>query len=287
MKITEMSEYEVINCPALADKKIVCLTLDLEQDYGDLLFEPSYEGLEHLHELVSFLERKYIPLTCFVQGSILDTHPEKFQEMSSLSIEFELHSYSHPGPKAKNTEAEVERSKDAYIRFFNRNPMGYRFPLGAIEKRDYKILAEKGFKFDSSVFPTLRPGAFNNLRTPTSPYFFNDSGIVEFPFSVFSRFIRIPVALSYIKLLGRPYLYMLRKSELPQLIVFDFHLHDIFGLSSSRKISQRKLLYGLIFDRIYQAQGDSLALLKEIIEVFQDKGYNFRKLMDVYEVISE
>jgi peptidoglycan/xylan/chitin deacetylase (PgdA/CDA1 family) len=283
------SKYTVINCPELKSRKVACLTLDVEQDYGDLLEEPSYEGLEHIPELVNFFKEKGISLTCFVQGSLFETHPEKVEQLTALDAEFELHSYLHPGPKEMNAKFEIERSKEAYKNFFGKDPIGYRSPLGVINAEDYNILASNGFKFDSSVFPSLRPGAFNNLRKPTKPYRVNSPGIIEFPFTVFSNVIRIPIALSYIKLLGKPYFYLLKTFNLPSLIVFDFHLHDLFQLGSSGKIPVEKssLIYRMIFRRIYENSKGGLTILDELITMLRGKGYSFQKLTNIYEAVSK
>jgi len=280
--------YAPVNLDNLENKKVVCLTLDLEQDYGDLLDRPTYEGLGHISELVDFFKEKSLPLTCFVQGSILETHPNQISQLSTLDIDFEPHSYSHPCPVEMNARLEIEKGKEAYRRFFGKDPIGYRAPLGVINSEDYEILVSNGFKFDSSIFPSLRPGTFNNLNRPTKPYFTNNSQIVEFPFTVFSSAVRIPVAVSYIKLLGNPYLYLL-KIHLPKFIVFNFHLHDLFELSSSNKVPLEKysFIYRRIFKRIYSGgKPNGLQLLKNFVTLLQRKGYTFSKLEDVYEAVS-
>ena len=287
---TLTNSYTIIDFLNFEGKKIACLTLDLEQDYGDLLGAPSYKGLEHISHLVDFFKEKAIPLTCFVQGSILETHPEAVEQLSTLDIEFELHSYSHPGPKEMNTMLEIQKGREVYRRFFGEDPLGYRSPLGIINSnKDYGILAANGFKFDSSIFPSLRPGVFNNLRKPTKPYLMNDSKIIEFPFTVFSDVIRIPIALSYLKLLGSPYLYLLKVFNLRNLIVFNFHLHDLFELSSSDKIFLKRtaFVYRRVLKRIYSKRKlNGLALLDKFITILQRKRYGFSKLADVYEEIT-
>ncbi|MFC2002741.1 polysaccharide deacetylase family protein [Chloroflexota bacterium] len=283
-------EYTIINSPELESRKIVCLTLDVEQDYGELLDEPSYEGLEHIPELVSFFKERNIPLTCFVQGSLFETHPAQIEELMTLDAEFELHSYSHPRPGKTDFEFEVKKGTEAYRRFFAKDPLGYRAPLGYFNgKTDYEVLVSNGFKFDSSMWPFLRPGVFNNLRKPTKPYFVNDSRIIEFPAPVFSSVIRIPIALSYIKLLSKPYLYLLRTSLFPRLIIFNFHLHDLFELSSSKKIPFEKcsIMYSKIFRRIYyEGQLNGLKLLDEFMSLCHKRQYEFLKLVNVYEATS-
>ena len=274
----------------LKGKKVACLTLDVEQDYGELLSEPSHEGLQHIPDLVAFFKEKDTPLTCFVQGSLLETHPSQVEQLSTLDVEFELHSYSHPAPRESNSEHEIKRGKEAYSKFFAKDPIGYRAPLGVINEKDYHTLARYGFKYDSSIFPSIRPGAFNNLSKPTKPYFLNHPRIFEFPLAVFSDIFRIPMSLSYIKLMGPFYLYLLKTFRLSNLIIFGFHIHDLFELSSSSKIPLEKssTLYRLVFSRVYhKRKANGLAILDRLITILRQKGYNFYRLSEIYQAASQ
>ena len=280
-------EYIISDLGYLKNKKVVCLTLDVEQDYGARLDEPSYEGLEHIPDLVNFFRQRDIPLTCFVQGSLFQSHPVQIEQLSALDAEFELHSYSHPTPKERDIQFEVERGKEVYRKFFGRDPIGYRAPLGVINKNDYGILASYGFKFDSSIFPSIRPGVFNNLRKPIKPYLLDNTGIIEFPITVLSSLFRIPMSLSYLKLLGKLYFRLIRTYRLPSFIVFNFHLHDLIILGSSTKIPLEKLSppYRAIFNRIYKGNNDGMELLGNLVTLLSKKGYEFLNLIDVYESI--
>lgn len=283
----DKGKYTIIDLTKLKNRKIACLTLDLEQDYGDLLDEPSYEGLSHIDTVVSLFRERGIPLTCFVQGSLFETHPSAIEKLSALDIEFEVHTYSHPKPKEIDHEFEIGRGKEAFAKFWGREPIAYRSPAGVVDEKMFSILPLYGFKFDSSVIPSVRPGVFNSLNKPIVPYLFNDSGMAEFPVTVFSRLIRIPISLSYVKLLGKPYFYLLRSSKLPNLIIFSFHLHDLSVLSSSDRlpIERAGFIYKRVFSRIYQKGGGGLPTLSRFIELLQDKGYTFMKLVDVYEAV--
>ncbi len=268
------------------EPRVACLTLDVEQDYGDLLEEPSYDELGYTSNLVDLFKEREIPLTCFVPGSLLATHPSEIEKLTALDVEFELHSYLHLDLQRANTSFEVGRGKEAYRKFFGENPVGYRAQMGVISDDDYKILAMNGFRFDSSIFPSFRPNVFNNLRQPTRPYLLRYYQIVEFPFTVFSGIIRIPIALSYMKLLGRPYFYLLKSFPLPRLIVFDFHLHDLFRLQAADKISFKKLspMYRTVFRRVYyEEKVNGMRILDEFITLLRHKKYTFLKLTDVYE----
>jgi len=286
--VLSRGKYNIVDLHNLKDR-VVCLTLDVEQDYGDLLDESSYQGLGYIPNLVEFLKKREIPLTCFVQGSLFETHPSEIRQLATIDTEFELHAYSHSVPRETNTQLEIEKGQNAYQKFFGETPMGYRSPLGVISQSDYAILSSRGFRFDSSIFPSIRPNTFNNLRLPTKPYFLNHFQIFEFPFTVFSSIIRIPISLSYIKLLGKPYFYSLRTLPLPKLIIFDFHLHDLFNLNSANRIPYNKLtpLYRRIFRTIYCSEKvNGMRILDRFITMLKSKNYSFLKLLDVYEAVS-
>ena len=288
--VSNKGNYTIIDLANFRNSKVVCLTLDVEQDYGDLLDEPSYEGLQHVPDLVNLFKARNIPVTCFVQGSLFEIHPSAIEQLSALDVEFGVHAYSHPKPKEIDHELEISKGKEAFTKFWGREPITYRSPSGVVDENMFSILPLYGFKFDSSVVPSVRPGAFNNLNKPTGPYFLNDSGIVEFPVTVVSNLIRIPISLSYVKLLGKPYFYLLRSSNLPNLIIFGFHLHDLYTLTSSSNIPFKKFhpLYRPIFRRIYTRRSDSgMGLLENLITLFSTKGYRFLKLIDIYDAVSK
>ncbi|MFC1915600.1 polysaccharide deacetylase family protein [Chloroflexota bacterium] len=273
----------------LKNKKIACLRMDLEQDFGDLLDEPRYEGLNYVDDLVAFLKKKRIPLTCFVQGNLFTTHPDIIKKLSILDIEFELHSHSHPKIKEMDLEFEIQRGKEAYCDFWGKEPRGYSAPLGFINDQTYKLLARYGFKYDSSVSPSFRPSVFNNLGKPLKPYLVNDE-ILELPISVFSWLIRIPMSLSYIILLGKPYFYLLKNAKLSNLINFNFHLHDLFDLDSAKALPLEKFppIYRAVFGRIYRKrERNGLLILSQFIDSLRQKGYTFSKLIDIYEAIPQ
>ncbi len=71
------------------------------------------------------------------------------------------------------------------------------------------------------------------------------------------------------------------------LIIFDFHLHDLFSLGSANKIPLGEFspAYRRVFRRIYWPDGDGLAILDRSISMLRGKGYTFQKLIDVYEAI--
>jgi peptidoglycan/xylan/chitin deacetylase (PgdA/CDA1 family) len=273
-------------------RKIVCMTLDLEQDYGDVLDEPDFEGLSQIENLKRIFKKNNLPLTCFVQGSLFHSHPQDIEQLKDLDIEFGVHTYSHPKPQTINHEFEITKGKEAFIKYFDKEPLGYRSPSGIFNETMLKLVSKNNFKYDSSVFPSFRPGGyFNSLKIPAEPYILDGENTIEFPVAVFSSALRIPITLSYVKLLGKPYINLMKTFQTPDLIVFDFHLHDLKTLNSSKSIPLNKYspLYRSIFRKIYQNNQDQTAglkLLEKLISLFSQKGYEFLKLSDVYEIIA-
>ncbi len=280
--------HRILNMGRLLADKTVCLTLDLEQDYGQLLDTPRYEGLKYLPEVTRILKQNSVPLTCFVQGTILDTLAEAAEGLSSLDIEFECHTYSHPRPEEINHEIEIRRAKDAYERYFHRVPLGYRSPSGIFSDDIYSSLAQHGYKYDSSLIPSIRPGVYRGLHKPVLPHFYASYEVIEFPATVLSSLVRIPLSLSYVELLGRPFLDFLKIAPLPGLVLFNFHLHDLGCLDSAAYIpfSRSSALEQRILHRIYLKKcAEGLGLLSRILVLFRSRGYRFAKLEEVYRAL--
>lgn len=278
-KVSDLSKIEY--------RKIACFSLDVEQDYGTLLQIPQYEGLNNIPKMVSLFKDLNLPLTCFVQGSLFETHPEEVACFFELDIELEPHSYSHPGPEIMNFCYEIEKSSSVYKEYTGNTPLGYRSPDGYVSHEEYyETLHKNNIKYDSSIFPSFRPERFNHLKYPTRPYYVLEGKILEIPFSVLSPVLRIPISLSYLKLFGPYFLKLIRHFPLPNLIIFDFHLHDLTKLPSVDHIFKQNSLsknYSRILKKTYYNNGDlGFYFLKKFIEILNIKGYEFSKLKDVY-----
>jgi len=208
--------------------KYVCYTLDLEEDHAGYL-RGHYEGLKYLEDFIQIIKENEISVSFFVQAKLIDFFPEKIQMIRDSNFEIHLHSYSHSLRKNEHLNSvyeDIKKSRETYQEFFNNDPKGYRFPLGVLEEYEYRILKEFNFKFDSSIFPTFRPNYFNNFTKPLTPYKINN--IIEIPFSVISKTIRIPISLSYIKLFYP--LHFIAYYDIP-LLIFDFLYLSFFNTS--------------------------------------------------------
>lgn len=255
--------------------KYLCYTLDLEEDHAGLLHD-YYEGLNYLEKFIHIVEENEIQISFFIQAKIFEKFPEKIELIRDYNFDIHLHSYLHSLRRSKDlksTREDIEKSRRIYHDFFGAYPKGYRFPLGFVREKDYLVLNKLNFKFDSSIFPSLRFGFFNNLNKPLKPY--KVHGIVEIPFSVISKMIRIPISLSYIKLFY-PLHFLMNYHFSP--LIFDFHMHDLFNLKITKNLNFRKLHY-------IRKSKKGLDIFLKFDKKLKKEGYNSVKIYEIYKNI--
>lgn len=259
----------------------VFLTLDLECDYGTALSENTFQALDHVDELVEVIEGFDVPLTCFVQTEVLEERPEAVESLRSSSVEvrFHPHSHTHGRREAVDVGMEIEVSTDRYREYFGMDPAGYRFPNGNVSEQDYALLADAGYRFDASVFPSWRPGHFDNTDASTAPSYVPAFDLFELPFTVVSERVRVPTALSYCRLLGRPFTSVLSRWP-PSAIVFNVHMHDLATPASYERLSP-------FYKAIYSRNDHGFRLLDNVLDRFRSAGYSFGTLDEAHEALRE
>ena len=251
------------------------LTLDYERDFGTASPREQYEALEYTEQLVRLLEELGVSLTCFVQTRVLEQFPEKVERLrtSDIDVSFHPHSHTHRPREETDAEYEIEKSTERYRQFFGQRPVGYRFPDGAIRDEDYEHLAAAGYRFDASIFPSWRPGSFSNVTAPTMPTYLPTQDLVEIPFTVYSPSLRVPTALSYCRVVGRPLVELLKHYP-PRPTVLNIHMHDLRTPPSVRNLP-------LVYRSLYRRNDNGFELLEEILKSFLERGYS-TSLVDIY-----
>lgn len=258
------------------DEKQFALTLDLENDwYFD---EPGYDHLtfEYIDDFIDLIDGLSVPLSVFVVGKTLEKYPETIDRLESeLDAEYHLHSYRHE-PSSNTFREELKLGKRAFRDHFGRDPIGYREPYGGIDFEQFPILADEGFEFDSSVFPSYRPGVYNNLDTPLEPYVPEGvPDLLEIPLGVV-RGVRIPLSQNYLKLFGRPMLELLSIAPLPKTLVYNVHLQDLYRTESHANLpSMKRRIMSRNLDR-------SVEILEESVERIRSIGYEPTKITDIH-----
>ena len=263
--------------------KTACITLDLESDWFVDGPGRTYMTAEYLDEYIELIQSVDVPVSVFVVGRLLEERPDIVERLdAALDCEFHLHSYAHDPEMSAGFRTDLREGIRAFESFFGRRPRGYRAPLGKISAQQLTTLDSEGFRFDSSIFPSYRPGAYNNLDAPTAPY--RPAGteeLVELPVGVLP-YLRVPTAQSYLKLGGRSYLRLLDWLDLPDRLVFVSHLHDFIETPANEHRSQP-------MKAIQQRNlAESTTLFQSLVERLTAMGYEFRTIGALYsETVAE
>jgi peptidoglycan/xylan/chitin deacetylase (PgdA/CDA1 family) len=187
-------------------RKIACITLDVETDFHDRdgrirLFEDA-----SLFDRYTALVKKHnVKLTAFLVTSLLNKYSADYKRLAEeIPVEFAIHSHAH-NTNDPCSRTDIEESVRTYRDFFGKNPSGYRAPVGQITREGMNTLLDLGFRYDSSIYPSVRPGkpGYNNLHLPVEPFRVRKEAqsILEVPFATLHG-LRLVFSLSYVKLFG-------------------------------------------------------------------------------------
>ena len=107
-----------------------------------------------------------------------------------------------------------------------------------------------------------------------------DYPLMELPISTIPK-IRFPISFSYIMLTGWSiYEWLFQKYGLPKIIIFNFHLHDIFKSEAYNNLSAYwRGLYKIIYKR------EPWKILKKFLQVLDQEGYTFMQMEKLYELL--
>ena len=266
---------------SLNGKKYACLTMDFEKDYGDRVGAFNIlDDRKEIKEFSNLFKELQVPYTIFIQTSLLENFPLAYETLQLLGDDFHCHSHTHNTKIQKNTE-EILKSSEVFYNFFGYMPLGYRAPQGVFKDGDIETIKSAGFQFSSSIFPSYRPGKFNNLSKPQKPFRYKN-GLLEIPFSVVPL-IRYVISLSYIKLIGLRLNKLFYKIfGLPNILIFDSHLHDfILNEDSFNKLPMPlKIAWG-------RNKNKGKEYFIKFVELLRNQGYEFITVTQLYNLLQE
>ena len=220
---------------------ICSLSLDLDnkwtymRTHGDSGWAsyPSYLDIV-IPRVLDLLERHDLKITFFIVGrdAELERNREALSRITAEGHEVGNHSYDHEPwfhrfdrDKVVN---EIARAEELIERVTGRRPFGYRAPGYSLTRATLEVLAERGYTFDGSTFPTFigplarayyfmtadlddaqkadRAELFGGMREglrPLDPYAWSVAGgdIVEIPVTTLP-IMRIPIHPSYVHYLA-------------------------------------------------------------------------------------
>lgn len=193
------------------------LTVDLE-DWHQLIHKrltgvtipPTTAVIRSTNRLLDLLDEWGIRATFFVLGNVTETYPALVREVAERGHDVGSHTHSHDlvfRSTPEDFRRDMVRSKSGLENLTGRAVEGFRAPEFSVQRLDhwsFRVLAELGFKYDSSVFPL--PGARYGIpEAPRVPFDINTAAgtLREYPLATWDagRF-RLPVAGgSYFRLL--------------------------------------------------------------------------------------
>ena len=267
-------------------RKVACLTLDVEGDFKDpegriRLFEDE----QLLRRYVELVEEHGVKVTAFLVTSLLDRYGDDFRRMSDLiPVEFESHSHAHD-LRNPCSRADIEASVSAFRDFAGRNPAGYRAPVGLITREGLDTLFDLRFRYDSSIYPSLRPGTLghNNLHLPVSPFRIRRGAdaIVEVPFGTVSG-VRLDFSLSYVKMLGwKTYELFMKAFPLPDQVAVLSHPYDHYFHMLPYEIRD------WMAPALRRNARSAFDLLGTMLRYLRGQGYEFLFMSDLCDEVSK
>ncbi len=200
------------------------VTIDLEDYYQVSAFSQnvivdqwdSYPSRIELStaKLLSILDQGKARATFFTLGWVAKRYPKLIREIAENHHEIACHSNVHRAVYAMGPDEFREDTRQAkkLLEDITGEPIsGYRAPSFSITRSSlwaYEILAEMGFRYDSSVFPIEHPN-YGWPRAPRFPFAIRtiSGSIIEFPMPTLQMAgIRAPIGGgAYLRLL--PYWY--------------------------------------------------------------------------------
>jgi polysaccharide deacetylase family protein (PEP-CTERM system associated) len=114
--------------------------------------------------------------TFFVVGEIATTRPQLIRDIADAGHEVACHSWDHRRIHRLNPftfREDIRKAKDALEQGGGQPVVGYRAPTFSVVKETawaIDVLAEEGFRYDSSVFP-VRHDRYGVPDAPRFPFF--------------------------------------------------------------------------------------------------------------------
>lgn len=150
----------------------LCLTFDVDAESVMLAADPLNERRASLmsHQaygpdvgvprILALLDRLDVRATFFVPGATADRHPHALAAILDAGHEVGHHGYLHESLVGVDESTErkfLELGLDALDRVGGVRPVGYRAPWWEATDRTRPLLAEFGFRYDSSFFDADAP----------------------------------------------------------------------------------------------------------------------------------
>jgi len=199
---------------------------------------PLAEELDRrLPELLERLDRLAARATFFVLGEVAARWPALVRAIDRAGHEVACHGELHLRANGRSTAAfrsDLLSAKQRIEDCIGRPVVGYRAPEWSLRHASnprLRIVAELGFRYDSSLMPAVGSGAADNPRVPTRFVWHDGLEILELPPLVWGGRLRLPANGWCARALPEGWLAASaraasRRGETPLLVVHPWELVD-------------------------------------------------------------
>jgi polysaccharide deacetylase family protein (PEP-CTERM system associated) len=151
-------------------RRTLLLSFDLEdcdqilaRRFGNRDWDRRWEGFERqLARVLELLDSLAVKATFFVLGMTARNHPDTVRELAARGHDIAAHGFDHRPVFSQGRDEfrrDVERSAELVESLTGRRPIGYRAPefsLGRETPWAFEVLADLGFRYDSSLYDSPR-----------------------------------------------------------------------------------------------------------------------------------
>ena len=132
-----------------------------ERHSPSVLSRGTYGAKIGVPRILELLSRYDIRATFFVPGWVVERHGAAVRSIHNAGHEVAHHGYLHDEKPIDMTPereaAALDRGTAAIVAVAGKRPLGYRCPGGRISEHTFRLLAERGFLYDSSMMDDERP----------------------------------------------------------------------------------------------------------------------------------
>lgn len=282
---------------AIVKRKMVAITIDVEdwfqvENLRSVYDHSKWNSAEshvekNTEKILEVLAEKNIKATFFVLGWIAQKYRSSVRKISEEGHEIASHGFSHVlnyNLSLTELREDLDRSKKLLEDIVGKEVIGYRAPSFSINDKVLGILAELGYKYDSSFNSFSihdRYGTISNfvLNRP----FVHDSGIVEFPMPVMNlgKF-SVPISGGgYFRIYPFWLFKLLVKRYLEKNDLYVFYLHP-WEIDAEQPVVRNipltyKIRHYTGLSRCLEKFGRFLTIIRQIVQ----KSTNLTELIDL------
>jgi len=254
----------------MVEKMKNVISIDLEQWFHRFVFREYVKDadvysmiprnvVEATRKILEIFDKYDKTTTFFILGEVAELLPELVKEIAERGHEVGFHGYSHVGlhEVGRNEFREgVEKGVNKLYHITKQKVWGFRAPDFSLNNKTIwalTVLNNKGFKYDSSLFPTRTPqyGLDTGIYHPYFPSLSDltkedpNQKIIEFPMLIRKvGLLKIPVAGGfYLRLFGPRFILEsirnMNKQGYPAMCYV--HPWEIYGFPQTNIPAHKKL----------------------------------------------